>query len=433
MYDLIARPLGFFYEHVWPSYGGAIVLLTLSIMVVLTPLTLKGTRSMLAMQRLQPELKRLQAKYKDDRPKLNEEMMKFYKENGVNPVSGCLPLLLQMPVFFLLYRTLIGLTASAPYGADMGSAVAAGTRNRTYDGFGVFHPKHLDKAGALYRDLHGTRQMRSWGVNLADSAQGALGHGIGHAAPFLVLVLLVAATSYIQQKQVSGRTPQAAQANPQQQMLLKIMPAFLAFISLGLPAGVVVYFFVSNFYRIGQQAFITRTMYGDGGILHTTATEVETSGSAEPGPEAGCGGAGRGVGAKPRPPAPEPAPARKGLLGSLGFDKAGLPALSRRSNGDGVESKVTTNGGGSKRAGAPTMPAGRPARGASARPGAANGGSTSLRAGKQAAGRTGSVNDKGANGPRPAKGTSGGRPTTAAGQAPAPSPNRSRNKKKKRK
>src|SRR6478752_2302439 len=118
MYDLIARPLSWFYS-VWPSYAGAITLLTLAIMVVLTPLTLKGTRSMIAMQRLQPEMKKLQNRYKDDRQKLNEEMMKFYKENSINPVGGCLPLVLQMPVFFVLYRVLYGLVNPAPYGQDM--------------------------------------------------------------------------------------------------------------------------------------------------------------------------------------------------------------------------------------------------------------------------------------------------------------------------
>ena len=79
-------------------------------LIILTPLTLKGTRSMMMMQIVQPELKKLQAQYKDDRQKLNEEMMKFYKENNINPLSGCLPLLVQMPVFLVLYRVLSGLT-----------------------------------------------------------------------------------------------------------------------------------------------------------------------------------------------------------------------------------------------------------------------------------------------------------------------------------
>ncbi len=303
MYDLIAQPLSWFY-NIWPSYAGAITLLTLSIMVVLTPLTLKGTRSMLAMQRLQPEMKRLQAKHKDDRQKLNEEMLKFYKEHGINPVSGCLPLLLQMPVFFFLYRTLLGLISRAPYGGDMGAATAraAGRTGASFSQFGVFFPKHLNKSSKLYQSLHSTRQMRSWGLNLADSASHSVSKGIGHAAPFIVLVLLVAATSYIQQKQVAGRSPQAAQANPQQQMLLKLMPGFFALISLTLPAGIVLYFFVSNLYRIGQQAFITRTMYHEGGPLTATAVETEQGGKSKVEPAPLTVGAG---------------PPRKGLLGML--------------------------------------------------------------------------------------------------------------------
>ena len=234
--------------------------------MLLLPLTLKGTRSMLAMQKLQPEMKKLQAKHRDDRQKLNEEMMKFYKENNINPMSGCLPLLLQMPVFFVLYRTLYELLNRAPYGQDMGAAVArsAGDPSATFDKFGVFYPKHLNTSSDLYQDLHAAREMRSFGINLAESAQKAVtNYGIGKAIPFVVLVLAVTATSYYQQRQIAGRNPQAAQANPQQQMLMKIMPIFFAFISLTLPAGIVVYFLVSNLFRIGQQALITRTMYSD--------------------------------------------------------------------------------------------------------------------------------------------------------------------------
>jgi YidC/Oxa1 family membrane protein insertase len=265
MFDLfkwIAGALSWFYE-LWPSYGGAIVLLTLAIMIVLTPLTLKGTRSMLAMQRLQPELKQLQQKYKDDRQKLNEEMLKFYKENNINPVSGCLPLLVQMPIFLVLYRVLSGLTHRADFGTDFGSAsgLAIADPSAVFTQFGHFDPDYLNESSDLYQSLSQTNEMTSFGLNLADSAQQALADGIGHAVPYLVLVLMVVATSYIQQKQVSGRSQ--AQVNPQQQMLLKIFPLFFAFISFTLPAGIVLYFLASNAYRIGQQAWITRTMYGD--------------------------------------------------------------------------------------------------------------------------------------------------------------------------
>ena len=285
MYDLIAKPLQLFYEF-WPNYAGAISLLTLLIMLILLPLTLKGTRSMLAMQKLQPELKKLQAKHRDDRQKLNEEMMKFYKENNINPMSGCLPLLLQTPVFIFLYRTLYQLLNRAPYGQDMGAAVAraaSGRNGGVYERFGYFQPKHLSTSSKLFENLSHSREMRSFGINLAESAQKAVSHGVGQAWPFIVLVLGVTATSYYQQRQIAGRNPQAAQANPQQAMLMKIMPLFFAFISLTLPAGIVVYFLVSNVFRIGQQGLITRTMYREGdGPVATTGRESDKS-STEPG------------------------------------------------------------------------------------------------------------------------------------------------------
>src|SRR6266850_4798542 len=111
LFEPFAKLLALFY-NLWPSYGGAIALFTLSIMVLLTPLTLKGTRSMMVLQALQPEMKKIQAQYKDDRQKLNEELLKFYKENKINPLGGCLPLLVQLPVFIILYNVLRGLTAT---------------------------------------------------------------------------------------------------------------------------------------------------------------------------------------------------------------------------------------------------------------------------------------------------------------------------------
>src|SRR3954471_2752902 len=117
MFHAIAKPLAsllaFFYGLV-PKYGIAIILLTIFVMLLLTPLTVKSTRSMLAMQRLQPEIKRLQQQHKNDRQALNEAMMAFYKEHNVNPLGGCLPMLLQMPVFFALYEAIRGLTHNPP-------------------------------------------------------------------------------------------------------------------------------------------------------------------------------------------------------------------------------------------------------------------------------------------------------------------------------
>jgi YidC/Oxa1 family membrane protein insertase len=119
--------------------------------------------------------------------------------------------------------------------------------------------------------------MESFGINLAESAQKALREGYSSGLPYILLVLAVTATSFIQQKQVSGRNT-ATPVNPQQQMLMRIMPLFFAFISFTLPAGIVVYFLVSNLFRVGQQALITRTMYRDSDApVATTGRETAKS------------------------------------------------------------------------------------------------------------------------------------------------------------
>lgn len=239
-FEPFARLLAFFYS-LWPSYGGAIALFTLTIMVVLTPLTLKGTRSMMTMQALQPEMKKLQAQYKDDRQKLNEELLKFYKENKINPLGGCLPLLVQAPVFIILYNVLRGLTTTGPNG--------------------TFEPQYLDHSSKLFQALEGKTEMQSWGMDLSKSVTKVMSDsGFGKALPFIIMIVLVAATSLIQQKQISGRNPAAA-SNPQQQMLMKLGPIMLTGISIIYQGGLVIYLLVSNLYRVAQQHLISRTIY----------------------------------------------------------------------------------------------------------------------------------------------------------------------------
>jgi hypothetical protein len=113
----------------------------------------------------------------------------------------------------------------------------------------------------MYQDLSSSYQMEAFGLDLSESASKAMNQGIAHALPFLVLIVIVAITGFIQQRQIQGRTT-GAQTNSQQQMIMKIMPFFLPVISFGLPAGLVLYFAVSNIYRIGQQAFISKSIYG---------------------------------------------------------------------------------------------------------------------------------------------------------------------------
>ena len=240
LFEVIAKTLSVFYDLI-PNYAVAIALLTIVVMVVTTPFTLKGTRSMIQMQRLQPEMKKLQIQYKDDRQKLNEELMAFYKENSLNPLGGCLPLLIQSPVFILLYQVIQGLTF-------------------TPKGETTFRPKHLEETSNLFMSLDVTDRMMAFGVDLAESASRALGVGFLHGLPHIGLVLIVALTSYYQQRQIQSRNPDA-EVPQQMQMLMKLMPLMMVVFSFVAPAALVVYFVTSNLYRIGMQYYITRSLY----------------------------------------------------------------------------------------------------------------------------------------------------------------------------
>ncbi|MDQ3757147.1 MAG: YidC/Oxa1 family membrane protein insertase [Actinomycetota bacterium] len=237
MFQALAGLLAFFYELV-PSYGLAITLLTLTVMLVLTPLTWKSTRSMLEMQRLQPEIKKLQQKHKNDRQKLNEELMAFYKEHKVNPLGGCLPMLLQLPVFLVMYRVIHGLTQ---------------TRG------GAPSPAYLEHDSKLYTALvEDGGKMVSWGIDLSKSASKTWTEfGLAEALPLLGVVALVVVAQYVQTKQMSGRSS-ASQQNPQMMMMQRIMPLMFGFISYSIAAGVNIYFLVSSLFRITQQELMYR-------------------------------------------------------------------------------------------------------------------------------------------------------------------------------
>jgi YidC/Oxa1 family membrane protein insertase len=334
IYNAMGSTLAFFYSVI-ASYGVAIALLTVAVRIFLIPLTTKQVKSQHAMQRIQPELKRLQAKYKNDRQKLNEEMMKFYKENKVNPLAGCLPILLQAPLFIVLYRLIIDLSH------DEG-------------------PKHVPRDSKLFTSLvESGGEMVSWGIDLAQSATAA--GGVGH----YILVALTVATGYYQQRQMTARMPKGA-INPQMQMIGKIFPAMIGLISLSVPAGVVVYFIVSNFWQIGQQAVTFRLLppphatesagksdKGSAKADKGSAKADKGSAKADKGEPKGKGGgggcgarAGRGNGAPPRsgsgakkqqPKAqakggkrPPPSPRPKGLPTKPGGQKGTSAKNSRR-------------------------------------------------------------------------------------------------------
>lgn len=203
--DVFLAILNFFNRYVH-SYGWSIILLTTVIRIFLLPLTIKQARSMREMQKLQPKVKALQEKYKGDREKLGKEMMKLYQEHRVNPLSGCLPLILQLPVFFALFTLL-----------------------RTYkplEGASFYVLSDLSKAAS------------SFGLPWVTGK-------LALAYPYYLLVILIVGTTYISQKQVTS--------DPQQARLMTLMPLLMGAITWALPAGVLLYWLVFNLWMIIQQ------------------------------------------------------------------------------------------------------------------------------------------------------------------------------------
>jgi YidC/Oxa1 family membrane protein insertase len=276
IYEIFGTVLAFFYDLV-PNLGVAIILLTFAIMLLLYPLTAKQAKSMMAMQRVQPEVKKLQAKYKGDRQKLNEEMMKFYQENKINPLAGCLPLLVQLPIFFSLFQVLRDSYKYVPKSSELYTALCGGFGTKTPNGTwtqcgadltaGMKEAKPVLYAGIGVGDqiIH---HLKFLGMDLQKSAVDAH-DGLLSAAPYFILVGLVILTGFLQTRQAQKRTPVA---NKQMGMVMRILPIFFGLISLQFPAGLVLYFFVSNLWRLGQQEVIFRR--------HGSATSVGTKAAA---------------------------------------------------------------------------------------------------------------------------------------------------------
>jgi YidC/Oxa1 family membrane protein insertase len=209
------------------AWGWAIILLTLVVRIILLPLAIKQTTSMRATQALQPEMTRIRNKYKADRgmmrsdpqryqelrQKQTEEMQKLYRERGINPAAGCLPLIAQMPVFFALFTVL---------------------RDSRYV------PPLEDAVWYLIEPL---------------SAGATTGAGIGA----WVLIALMGATTFVSQRQMMASNPAMAD-QPQQRILLYAMPVMLTVFGINFPAGVLLYWVTTNLWTMAQQRIMFRTL-----------------------------------------------------------------------------------------------------------------------------------------------------------------------------
>ncbi|MBA7639149.1 Membrane protein insertase YidC 2 [subsurface metagenome] len=223
------------------NYGFAIILLTILIRLILYPLMQKQMVSMREMQKIQPLMKAVQEKYKNDKERLNKELMALYKEHKVNPMSGCLPLLIQMPILILLFQTLRVFKYYIPNTEiiDGGFLWIAKQVEIIKDGFPV-----------MVGGLAAPEQLIS------------LGDGIFGLSYIGILPFLVAGSMYIQQKMTStGSTAAGKDGGSSQQtqkMMTIMMPLFIGFMSFSLPSGLTLYWFTSTLLGIGQQYLINK-------------------------------------------------------------------------------------------------------------------------------------------------------------------------------
>ena len=204
--DLNDAILKFWHDQVGLSWGLAIIGLTVVVRAAILPLTFRQVRSMQALQRLQPEMKRIQERYKEDKQRQQQEMMKFYQEHGVNPLASCLPLVLQLPFFFSLF--------------------------------------YLLRSSTFKEDIMGEEKFL-FIPNLAKPLTG-------HPAALIVMIVLYVGT------QLASTMVSTMTADPNQRRLMLALPFVFVFFVFRFEAGLLVYWVATNTWTIGQQLFIKR-------------------------------------------------------------------------------------------------------------------------------------------------------------------------------
>ena len=319
---------------VWPNYGFAITGLTVLIMLALTPVTVKSTKSMLAMQRLQPEMKKLQAKYKgpENREMLNQEMMRLYKENGTSPFGACLPSLLQMPFLIVLYSLIRGLSYVVPKGQSYTNA--AGHTVKCLAKAGCASPRYIPTDSQMHHALVASNGQMHWWFGMDLSSLPLSHHAFPGSAsqavlvlPYLVLIGAAMFLQYYQMKQMNSRNPQAAAANPQMQTMQKFFPIIFGVIYLRVPAGATIYMVVSSAMRIGTQEVMFRS-----GMVTPVAAEREIGSSKDSETKD-----------KPTPPKAVKKKTSTATDGTAAA-KATLPPAKSRTNGAKTSGRPPTNG-----------------------------------------------------------------------------------------
>jgi len=299
--DVFEAVLKFFHNSVGVPWGWSIVLLTIVIRALLLPLTLKQFHSMQRLQQHTPELKAIQAKYKDDKQRQQQEMMKFYRENKINPAGACLPLAAQLPVFISLFYMLRS-SLRTDICPDIQTAYQA-----------AHHTSGTTPCGP-----HGGASFL-FIPDLTNHATGAV---------LVVLIVLYVGTQLISSLMMSTPT-----MDKTQRQIMLVMPLFFVIFIINFPAGVIVYWITTNTWTIGQQYVIRKRL---GPVVPPPV--APGAGASD-----GGGDAGKRAPAKPPPAAKAGAKADAGNGDGASSSGGGLAGLLRnRGKGSDEPAAVAT-------------------------------------------------------------------------------------------
>lgn len=220
------------------AWGLAIVSLVILIRICLIPLFVKQIKATRAMQTLQPEMKKIQERYKSDKQRQSEEMMKLYKESGTNPLSSCLPILAQSPFFFALYHVLNSIATGKTIGViDEGLLESARKAHIFGAPLAAKFTDSADKVASLNASLTDVRVVTA------------------------IMIILMSASQFFTQRQLMTKNVDTTVKTPfmqQQKMLMYVFPVMFAVFGINFPVGVLVYWLTTNVWTMGQQMFVIR-------------------------------------------------------------------------------------------------------------------------------------------------------------------------------
>ncbi len=322
--DIFESVLQFFYNHIGLSWGLSIVALTILMRAILLPLTVKQFHSMQKLQRMQPQMKAIQAKYKDDKQRQQQEVMKFYKENEINPLGSCLPLVAQIPVFISLFYMLR---------QDLRKNICPDTQ-------------------AAYQ----VKYAAAHHITLAQAAGHTTPCGPNNGAGFLFIpdltnkatgwVLIVMLVLYVGTQLASSLMMSSPMMDKQQRNLMLLLPLVFVVIVINFPAGLIVYWITTNAWTMGQQ-YTVRKLIGNPAPLPAPAGGAPPGDGGGGGPGSAKGDKGGGGGSPP--------PDDSGPNGSSGGSGGGLSGLIR-GRPKREEPEPVATGGRSGKGGTPPPP-----------------------------------------------------------------------------